>query len=598
MPAMNSSRVRWDGRKKARGTKGILQSNPKYQRTSFNTDKRDDQSVQEWTEHDDPIPSHYTNNIIQGFGEHADLYKDVLQISPDATPRELRICYFRRGREVLSEAGLRGVEDLSAGNNVSDQAKTRFQAVSMAYEILSKPKWRAMYLKQNLGPYTATSYEVSSSVSQYNRQSVSWNEEVEELLYERQPEEHKIGPVSSKKKKNRKTRIIIEKDEEALDHHLAKLDAEAEPHFATDFLDTLEESLDGLLRLTGGGETTLKACPDTKKTIQQQSSSSVREGQPIEQVARNNEDFLVEKLCPFLGSPTITQPSDPSYAPNQVSPETHVVPLSRSEVNDTVPFRCISPDPFCSDGEEEPFDTISASSSVSSTRRDTNMNAPDDEDIFDGIDEEIVQHNDPSSIPSLCGRPSSPANMSTFSDLSESVVNLRTVTPTFSKPDNTDDRSRVLCTRPQGHSESKNQELFEKGPYLFDDRPDDEFLDDVWCEDVVRSISDCGEDQEEDLKKGSNKSLSEKPNIEDESFIEFFVEYIKSIVCQFDDTETSPAEFNWKDAILGAFLIDDDAVEKLLLIVEKEVKKTPQLNRVDAMEAPTLHVIESARTCT
>jgi hypothetical protein len=82
------------------------------------------------------------------------LYRDVLCVSPDVSDREIRIAYFRRGREILGEASaLSGLSSNNNNNNniinkLDPETKLKFQAVSMAYEILSNPEWKETYLRQ------------------------------------------------------------------------------------------------------------------------------------------------------------------------------------------------------------------------------------------------------------------------------------------------------------------------------------------------------------------------------------------------------------------------------------------------------------------
>jgi hypothetical protein len=118
------------------------------------------------------IPLTHIETILQVFGREIDkekkkkdgisssscssidLYKDVLHISSDATDREIRIAYFRRGREVLKEGGVSGSDGANLIMTPNNQysldpvTRTKFQAVSMAYEILSTPKWKQEYIQQ------------------------------------------------------------------------------------------------------------------------------------------------------------------------------------------------------------------------------------------------------------------------------------------------------------------------------------------------------------------------------------------------------------------------------------------------------------------
>jgi curved DNA-binding protein CbpA len=89
--------------------------------------------------------------IQAAYGGNANLYTEVLQVQTQfAKEQEIRIAYFRRGRQVLAEQqqdqqrsnsgeGTASIADLSI------VAKQRFQAVSMAYEILSQPSSKQLY---------------------------------------------------------------------------------------------------------------------------------------------------------------------------------------------------------------------------------------------------------------------------------------------------------------------------------------------------------------------------------------------------------------------------------------------------------------------
>ena len=106
------------------------------------------------------IPSSHIHIITQAYGPQACIYQDVLQIPPDMTSdREIRIAYFRRGRQVLAErpasppcpddkdgtTNTTSTKGSSVHGQVSPMAKMKFQAVSMAYEILSNPAWKQSY---------------------------------------------------------------------------------------------------------------------------------------------------------------------------------------------------------------------------------------------------------------------------------------------------------------------------------------------------------------------------------------------------------------------------------------------------------------------
>jgi curved DNA-binding protein CbpA len=219
------------------------------------------------------IPDLYIQTIVSGFGEDADLYKDVLDIpSEGASDREVRIAYFKRGREVLAEANVRGIES-TASSSVADvpmATRIRFQAVSMAYDIITNPVWREEYLKEGLGgrggsdvfseeeedaqSFAATATTGTTTTS--SKPAVRWSEHVEELVFENSVEAAAARELKRKQKKERKQKIVLESAH--LNAHLAQLDKEADQHFSTDFLDDLEKSLDGLLNFGGSKESKTK----------------------------------------------------------------------------------------------------------------------------------------------------------------------------------------------------------------------------------------------------------------------------------------------------------------------------------------------------
>ncbi len=110
------------------------------------------------------IPEHHILLIRKAFGRQpdddfhcdVDLYADVLQVDRSASPKDIRIAYFRRGREVLAfgkdqQLQRSGIAVLSPTSfnqvAITETAKLRFQAVSLAYEILSTPSWKRYYDK-------------------------------------------------------------------------------------------------------------------------------------------------------------------------------------------------------------------------------------------------------------------------------------------------------------------------------------------------------------------------------------------------------------------------------------------------------------------
>ncbi|VEU43123.1 unnamed protein product [Pseudo-nitzschia multistriata] len=101
------------------------------------------------------LPRGHIETIRKHYGSNRegvlDIYEDVLKISPDASDREIRIAYFRRGREILGDNASSikiNKKNQKAIKQLDPAIKSRFQAVSMAYEILSTPAWKEAYRKQ------------------------------------------------------------------------------------------------------------------------------------------------------------------------------------------------------------------------------------------------------------------------------------------------------------------------------------------------------------------------------------------------------------------------------------------------------------------
>ena len=98
---------------------------------------------------------------------------------------------------------------------------------------------------------------------------VRWNEEVEELVFNLDPEENKNRKKGKKKKKkskgkHKKKRIAVETDVD-LETHLEQLDKEAEQNFVHDFLDDLEQSIEQLLSSSFGADDDKSSESDEEK---------------------------------------------------------------------------------------------------------------------------------------------------------------------------------------------------------------------------------------------------------------------------------------------------------------------------------------------
>lgn len=91
------------------------------------------------------IPLLYIDTIQTIFGTHVDLYRDVMHVSPSANERQIRIAYFKQGRKTLQGKD----QSKPVIESLSKMTKRTFEAISMGYEILSTPSWKATYDKAN-----------------------------------------------------------------------------------------------------------------------------------------------------------------------------------------------------------------------------------------------------------------------------------------------------------------------------------------------------------------------------------------------------------------------------------------------------------------
>jgi curved DNA-binding protein CbpA len=151
----------------------------------------------------EPIPPFYFDTIAAGFGDEADLYTDVLRVSPDAPNIELRIAYFKRGREIMKEAG----PSFSSADteNLPELVRTRFQAVSMAYEIVSNPAWKEQYLQLGLA---------SSSTEAPSKPVVRFKDQVEERVFQPEPWEKEYSRM---RRERRRKKILLDFDADRID---------------------------------------------------------------------------------------------------------------------------------------------------------------------------------------------------------------------------------------------------------------------------------------------------------------------------------------------------------------------------------------------
>ena len=94
---------------------------------------------------DDPAPN--LEIIYQAFGEHSDLYKDVLQVKSSATAEQIQMAYFDRRSELFALlASIDSEEeqdDITASHRF--HAERKMDAVVMAVRILGDPQLRQEY---------------------------------------------------------------------------------------------------------------------------------------------------------------------------------------------------------------------------------------------------------------------------------------------------------------------------------------------------------------------------------------------------------------------------------------------------------------------
>lgn len=568
----------------ARGhkAKGILHPHPKYQKEKslVGPDHTPDSSIDFAALRGSAmIPSVYIDTILRGYGQKVDLYSEVLNVSPDADARHLRIGYFRRGREVLTEEGVGGLEGLSCGTNLSDYAKTRFQAVSMAYEILSKPEWKEIYLRDGLV------YPAGGGV--LPQPSIRWNEQVEELLYEREPYEQMemMEWKNDRERKKTKAKIMIGQDDEALHDHLARLDAEAEAHFSHDFLDTIEESLDGLLRFASNKseqKTFQKTVAEMLPTADD--DNSLTDETPVNTAFQRTNSTDEDSLVGLLAS-HIMRLGTGSLNDRISTRDTCLVPLSHDEA--TAPFRCVSP-------VAAPVDSLVAVAADIPECSETEKLANDD--IFYGVDDENLQG--PTSITLPDRRAASPSNLSNVSDLSESVATRLSKSNSPSALTLRASPHGARISTLTGSSYSVSSSVVRD---VFQDGPDDEFVDDDsdWFQ--MSNIADAysfggrgDQDRDAALVVVTPEKVTGESSSQEEGFVAALAAFIDAIATECAAMGKHLSESEWPGAMVDACIIEHKDVDNLMCIVATELNQAPALDSSDAVQSPTLFAMEAA----
>ncbi len=124
--------------------------------------------------------------IYDAFGENLSLYK-VLRLHPSAEAAELRKAYLTQGKAALVNGGVNMTDGFGGLQNlysVPGEVRKKFQAVSLAYEVLSTPELRSYYDQYRDLPVKSSSLNTRSS-------SVQWDEFVQEkIIWDSHPDEH------------------------------------------------------------------------------------------------------------------------------------------------------------------------------------------------------------------------------------------------------------------------------------------------------------------------------------------------------------------------------------------------------------------------
>ena len=627
--------------------KSILQQRPKYKPALVSPEKGERQGKV-------PIPTTYIETITKGFGENVDIFEDVLQVSKDALPREVRVAYFRRGREVLAEGGCRTLDQAATVSDVSTPVRTRFQAVSMAYEIASCAPWKKYYLEHGLtelehddnvsvGSDDPVSGSAVSLPGSSRPSSIRWKGQVEELLFEKDPEEEQsVSKNSFRKKKKKKTRVVVEAGH--LDEHLRKLDDEADKHLVTDFWDTLEESLDGLLRMAVPQE---KKLPDSD-SIEAKNSADCNDADDECSVRTDDTPFDEDPIAAI-----------PHIQPNMVPP------LPQTDARQASPFRPISPDTSINrTGSGDVFDldsidfsegdksshkkSVSTAGERSSRQgkkleRDVRLDTSpasynNEDDVFAGIDDNSLLSNvleDGSSKHnpifvgiegnSSRGKPvDAPGGTPDSNSRSNAPKHIALLRVRSESPTNTHVSELTGSTCLQGNQPSVNTT---RSDDVTDDDGTENGVDPVFvnnqvpdfqpprdqcdgfeeiCErnretekDIFATVglfvdSVCmlssGEDVDDSTSNNNVARSSDAVGKTEDGFVISFIAYISAIV---HDFAGKMSEIQWDDTALGAFMVDDGGIQGMQSTLEKELDKTPAITAKEAITAPA---IEAARS--
>jgi len=273
-----------------------------------------------------PVRSSVDLSIIhETFGENASLY-NVLRIKPLADKNAIRRAYLREGRKALIDFRISPKNDRGECSfvtpeaapkkleDVPEDARKKFQSISIAYEILSTPELRRAYDSNVL---VGSKQREIKRVTSGN--SVRWNPFVEEkIIHDSHPDEH-----SHRKKP----------EEGWIQMHLQRLDQEADMFLNGDFLDELDESIAsmseslqqsiGSLMRKGRGVTnsaTSSTSVSKNRCYEHSSSSSMTPGPAarVQSITKQNS-FLM--ICEKKTSKSSLRDGKPSKVQTQFSEE-------------------------------------------------------------------------------------------------------------------------------------------------------------------------------------------------------------------------------------------------------------------------------------
>lgn len=239
--------------------------------------------------------------IYDLFGENATLYH-VLGVDPTASAADIRRAYVRQGRATLLHGSL-AFTDENAPRNLDDfpeMARKKFQAISIAYEVLSIPELRSDYDWHGV-VYAQSSSSCRTDASSESRcqNGVRWKEYVEEkIIIDSHPDEHSRGTGAVGAPKEQHTATAPKATEYGwLGSHFRGIDKETEKFLKGDFLDKFDEGIVKLQQSFGSliGSIGTKESTETKRSGFDVASVASNGGDLIS-VDESKPNIIVEQL--------------------------------------------------------------------------------------------------------------------------------------------------------------------------------------------------------------------------------------------------------------------------------------------------------------